>query len=135
MTSRSSPPWPTSAATATTSAFVSSAIQPIATEVSSPPEYARTTRSVMTVALRSVGGGSYAGQPAQPIGEGIAAGGVARDDEDGVVAGDCAEDLRQRRTVQRGGQKMRAPRGGAGDDEVDPRLDADQQVGGQPGDP
>ena len=38
ITSRSSPPWPTSAATATTSAPVSSAIQPMATEVSSPPE-------------------------------------------------------------------------------------------------
>ena len=38
MTSRSSPPWPTSTAQAITSAPVSSAIQPIATEVSSPPE-------------------------------------------------------------------------------------------------
>jgi hypothetical protein len=36
--SRSSPPWPTSTAHAITSAPVSSAIQPIATEVSSPPE-------------------------------------------------------------------------------------------------
>ena len=34
----SSPPWPTSTATAITSAPVSSAIQPIATEVSRPPE-------------------------------------------------------------------------------------------------
>ena len=38
MTSRSSPPWPTSTATATTSAPVSSAIQPMHTEVSRPPE-------------------------------------------------------------------------------------------------
>ena len=38
ITAMSSPPWPTSIATATTSAPVCSAIQPIATEVSSPPE-------------------------------------------------------------------------------------------------
>src|SRR5580658_10173097 len=44
--SRSSPPWPTSTATAITSAPARSAIQPIATEVSSPPEEASTTFSV-----------------------------------------------------------------------------------------
>ena len=38
MVSRSSPSWPTSTAMATTSAPVASWIQPIATEVSSPPE-------------------------------------------------------------------------------------------------
>ncbi|CPU65939.1 Uncharacterised protein [Mycobacteroides abscessus] len=38
MTARSSPPWPTSTATATTSAPVASAIQPMATDVSRPPE-------------------------------------------------------------------------------------------------
>ncbi len=38
MMSMSSPPWPTSTATAMTSAPVSSAIQPMQTEVSRPPE-------------------------------------------------------------------------------------------------
>ena len=38
MVSMSSPPWPTSPATAITSAPVACEIQPIATEVSSPPE-------------------------------------------------------------------------------------------------
>src|ERR1019366_1404104 len=47
MTSRSSPPLPRSTATAMTSAPMASAIQPMATEVSRPPEYARTTRSVI----------------------------------------------------------------------------------------
>ena len=47
MTSRSSPPWPTSTATATTSRPVCSPIHPMATEVSRPPEYARTTRSLL----------------------------------------------------------------------------------------
>ncbi len=46
ITSMSSPPWPTSAATAMTSFPVSSLIQPMATEVSSPPEYAKTTFSL-----------------------------------------------------------------------------------------
>src|ERR1700730_10182235 len=47
MAVRSSPPWPTSTATAMTSASACSAIQPMATEVSRPPEYASTTRCVM----------------------------------------------------------------------------------------
>src|SRR5882757_3247647 len=46
-TSMSSPPWPRSIATATTSRPVSLPIQLIATEVSRPPEYARMTRSDM----------------------------------------------------------------------------------------
>src|SRR5216683_5608540 len=45
--SRSSPPWPTSTARAMTSAPVCSAIHPMATEVSRPPEYASTTRCVI----------------------------------------------------------------------------------------
>ena len=45
----SSPPWPTLTATAITSAPVFSARYGIATEVSSPPENASTTRSVMVV--------------------------------------------------------------------------------------
>jgi len=47
--SKSSPPWPRSRDTATTSPPVISARYGMATEVSSPPEYARTTRFVMTV--------------------------------------------------------------------------------------
>ncbi len=46
-TSMSSPPWPRSIATATTSRPVSLPIQLIATEVSKPPEYAKMTRSDM----------------------------------------------------------------------------------------
>src|SRR5665648_608775 len=48
-TSMSSPPWPRSMATATTSRPVSLPIQLIATEVSRPPEYARMTRSDMSL--------------------------------------------------------------------------------------
>src|ERR1017187_1002255 len=54
MAPRSSPPWPTSTATAMTSAPVCSAIQPIATEVSRPPENASTTRCVMVYPCASI---------------------------------------------------------------------------------
>ena len=47
----SSPPWPTSTATAITSAPVFSARYGMATEVSRPPEYASTTRSVMMLVV------------------------------------------------------------------------------------
>src|SRR5215475_7907651 len=49
MTSMSSPPCPTSTATAITSAPMRSARYGMATDVSRPPEYARTTRSVMSL--------------------------------------------------------------------------------------
>src|SRR5690606_13465777 len=107
MTSMSSPPWPQSMATAMTSAPVSSAIQPIATEVSSPPEYASTTRSVMDVSpsatermRRHPGRWSCdrprldapVGEPQQRGCEFFPALGVAGDDQDGVVSRDGAQD-------------------------------------------
>src|SRR5580658_2395841 len=104
--SRSSPPWPTSTASAMTSAPVSSAIQPIATDVSSPPEYASTTFSVTgappsvwgelreLVAVRSFPAGRRAGplgQPQQRVGQVLAAGRIAGDHQHGVVAADGAQ--------------------------------------------
>ena len=55
-TSMSSPPCPRSIATATTSLPVSLPIQLMATEVSSPPEYARMTRSDMRYSFVVVNG-------------------------------------------------------------------------------
>src|SRR5580658_1231914 len=106
MVSRSSPPWPTSTAQAITSAPVFSAIQPIATEVSSPPEYASTTLSAaMLFPLVDVSACRHEcvrarsptafGQPEQLRRQGVTARRVAGDDQDRVVAGHRAEDGRQ----------------------------------------
>ena len=118
----SSPPWPTSMATATTSAPVCSAIQPMATEVSRPPEYARTTRPSqysfphplqvsVSQGLRRRGwprrSSSALGQGEQLRGEVGAARRVPRDHQHRVVAGHGAEDGRP-------GRRARSPRRGTG---------------------
>src|SRR5580693_4208123 len=130
--SRSSPPWPTSTASATTSAPVCSAIQPIATDVSSPPEYASTTFSVTGappycsyLLSRSrdctvTGPHGYLtarllpprrlaaalSQPQQRVGEVGTAGRVTGNDQHRVVAADGAEHGRPAGVVDRGGQQL-----------------------------
>src|SRR4029079_11282209 len=95
-TSMSSPPWPRSIATATTSRPVSLPIQLIATEVSRPPEYARMTRSDMTNLLLF--------QVLKGGGQLDARHGLAGHHHDGVVAGDGADDVRQRSPIERAGE-------------------------------
>src|ERR1039458_2392921 len=125
MMSRSSPPWPRSTATAMTSAPMASAIQPMATEVSRPPEYARTTRSVTGTPygchrLYDDWGGSTGrigwrdrvsslatGQGQQPAGKGPALRRATGDDHDGVVARDGAKDVRLVRVVNGRSQVVR----------------------------
>src|SRR5215468_9759863 len=112
MTSMSSPSCPTSTATAITSAPVRSARYGIATDVSSPPEYARTTQSpifvpspcvlVCPTAVRLVD--VRAGGPARDLRGELLAGRTAGwflfgDDHDGVVAGNGADHVRQPRAI------------------------------------
>src|SRR5438445_13851556 len=84
-----SPPWPTSTARAMTSHPHSSPIHRTATDVSSPPEYARTTRAPTAAPLlcSSLLLRFEPGQPGQADRDPLAAVGGRADDEDGVVAG------------------------------------------------
>src|SRR5438270_12288155 len=91
-----SPPWPTSTARAMTSQPHSSPIHRTATDVSSPPEYARTTRAPTTTPLLRF----EPGHPGQAGGHLLAPIGGRADDQDGVVAGDGAEDVRQAGPVE-----------------------------------
>src|SRR6202035_4031516 len=82
-TSMSSPPWPRSIATATTSWPVSLPIQLIATEVSRPPEYAKMTRS-------DIDQSPSVGSVLQVLDRGGQLGArhrIARHHQDGVIAG------------------------------------------------
>src|SRR5436190_11401463 len=97
-TSMSSPPWPRSMATATTSRPVSLPIQLMATEVSKPPEYARMTRSdidqsplveQLWVAVQVLEGGGEFGARHRFTG----------DHQDGVVTGHGPDDVGQRGPV------------------------------------
>src|SRR5881396_1577590 len=86
--------WPTSTASATTSAPHSSAIHFTATDVSRPPEYARTTRfavdrSVMTAHP------SEPGQRRELAGDLRAADVLRAHEDQGVVAGHVAEHVGQ----------------------------------------
>src|SRR3954462_9564790 len=80
----------------------------MATEVSSPPEYASTTRSVTGNSLSHLVG-DHAGPFGELVGQGLAAGDVAGHDENGVVAGDGADDVGEPGAVQRAGQELRRP--------------------------
>src|SRR5690606_8537151 len=153
MVSRSSPPWPTSTATAMTSPPVCSARYGIATEVSRPPEYASTTRSLMIVIScamcscssvrcwlgpgRAALASSFApvGQFEERLGDLVSAVRVAGDDEDGVVARDGAEDGRPFGVVDRRRQVLGGPGRGPHHDQVGRRLGRDQQLRGEPGEP
>src|SRR4051812_33877049 len=139
MTSRSSPPWPTSAATATTSLPVSLAIQPMATDVSRPPEYARTTRSDTVLLLGGTGWlvSAALGEPEQPAREGAGGGGrrLAGDEQDGVVAGDAAGHVGQPGAVDRGGQQVGAAGRCAQHHQRTGRLRADAQLLEHPREP
>src|SRR2546429_65497 len=110
----SSPPWPRSMATATTSRPVSLPIQLIATEVSRPPEYARMTRSdidqspLVGPLLQVLDGG----------GQLDAGHRLARYHQDGVVAGDGADHIGQCSAVDRTGQIVRRAGRGAQHREV-----------------
>src|SRR5206468_2817095 len=158
ITAMSSPPWPTSTATATTSAPARSAIQPMATEVSRPPEYASTTRFVITCPLllsrlvprrcsRAVAGRAGAlppapaapmavscplhpplRQPEQRLRHLFPSGRVPGDHQDGVVAGDRTEDGGPSRVVDGGCEQLRSPGRGAQHHQVRARLSAHEQV-------
>src|SRR5690242_12258101 len=106
-----------------TSAPVRSARYGMATDVSSPPEWARMTRSLMLLlpfCLRTPRNGSRAlvRVPRGPAGElgrelcarGGRGGRLPGDDDDGVVAGDGADHLGQAGPVERAGQELRGAR-------------------------
>src|SRR5438270_11534407 len=87
-----SPPWPTSTATAMTSTPSSSPSHRTATDVSSPPLYARTTRFAIALPFLSL-------QPCEgceSLGHRGTAGLLGRDDEDRVVPRDRAHHVGQR---------------------------------------
>src|SRR2546423_12804928 len=84
-----SPPWPTSTARAMTSQPHSSPIHRTATDVSSPPEYARTTRAPTTTPLLRF----EPGHPGQAGGHPLAPLGGRADDQGGVVPRHRAEGL------------------------------------------
>src|SRR6266481_4795056 len=91
-----SPPWPTSTARAMTSQPHSSPIHRTATDVSSPPEYARTTRAPTLAPLLRFEPGE-AGQAGRHL---LAPVRGRADDQDGVVAGHGAEDVGQAGPVE-----------------------------------
>src|SRR6476660_5432443 len=110
-TSMSSPPWPRSMATATTSRPVSLPIQLMATEVSRPPEYARMTRSDMRQI--SLFRGYYGSKTFKRCCQFGAGHRLARHHQHGVVAGARAHHVRQRRAVDGAGQIVGGPGRGA----------------------
>src|SRR4051812_41752136 len=103
-----SSPWPRSRVTAMISAPYFSASHGMATDVSSPPEYARTIRLIFNKPSRQWGRPSvrmFASRPdaskALPHRERC---GIYKDR---VVAGNGADDFRQRRAIDRHGQRLR----------------------------
>src|SRR5258708_3663696 len=102
----SSTPWPTSTAIAITSAPYLSLSQPIATEVSSPPEYASTHRSVTSCSLRCV---LFAGHRLETPSHRPARNSFATDDEDRVVPRDRRDDVLHFPSVDRARDGLRAP--------------------------
>src|SRR5690349_24822115 len=99
----SSPPWPRSMATATTSFPVSLPIQLIATEVSRPPEYARMTRSDPNFG-NLISSLLDAFEFRRQFGAGHR---LTGDHQDGVVPGDGADDVRQGGAVHRASKVVR----------------------------
>src|SRR3954453_10833239 len=108
------PSWPTLTARAITSTPMLSIIQRTATEVSSPPLYASTTR----FATLSSFGSSEVREGGELLGDLRATDALGRDHEERVVAGDGAEDLRQRGTVECRADDVRRARRGAEHDDV-----------------
>src|SRR5205809_1001520 len=90
--------WPTSTASATTSAPHSSWIHFTATDVSRPPEYARTTRCGMGL----LPSWSETGETCELRGDGFSAGRRRTDQDDRVVARHRPEHLREAGPVQGG---------------------------------
>ena len=108
----------------------------MATEVSRPPEYARTTRSVIGGApsqwfCRHAETGPVRGEL---LGQVPSAAGdrLAGHDENGVVAGDGADDVGQAGAVERAGQELRGARRGAQHRQVAAGVDAGEQLAQQP---
>src|SRR5882672_3409458 len=127
----SSCPCPRSSVTAMISASYLSASQRIATEVSSPPEYARTIRFISHscrkkwLALSRTVPATFlmsrvSGRPPafQSLRKARRVGRAATDDEDRVVACNRADDLRQPGPIDRDSQWLRLPRVGLQHDEL-----------------
>src|SRR6188508_2168579 len=106
--------WPTSTAHATTSTSQCSRIHRTAIDVSSPPEYARTTRCFMIDThsfLETCEGGEVGGNRS-------AADRILDDEEERVVAGDGTEDVMQPGPVECGTDDMGTPGRRAQHDDV-----------------
>src|SRR3954451_14181832 len=115
--------WPTSTASATTSAPHSSWIHFTATDVSSPPEYASTTRFAITSASPDDSQAlpeldSQTRQRGKLGGDGSAAGGFGAHDQDGVVTGNGAQDVGEPGAVDRAADDVGGARWRAQHDEV-----------------
>src|ERR1017187_6681000 len=151
---RSSPPWPTSTATAMTSAPVCSAIQPIATEVSRPPENASTTRcvmvypsaSVVVVVLGNVVLGNGGPSPRIRLTASFrelqerprdicSPDWVPGYHQDGIVARHRAQDGRPGGVIDRRREELRPARRRADHDQVGAGLGGDEQFRRDPGQP
>src|SRR3954451_2048891 len=102
----------------------------MATEVSSPPEYASTTRSVTGNSLSHLVG-DHAGPFGELVGQGLAAADVAGHDEYGVVAGDGADDVGEPGAVQRAGEELRRPGRGSQHRDVAAGVHTGQQLAQQ----
>src|SRR5689334_294337 len=121
MCSSPSVSWPTSTAQATTSTPHSSRIQRTATDVSRPPEYARTTRFATTSPLQPCEFGEAAR-------ERRASDGFLAHDEQRVVARDETEHVGKRGTVERRPDHVRAAGRRAQHDEVPAVPDVEHEV-------
>src|SRR5260221_8160661 len=119
-TSVSSRPCPRSSVTAITSAPYCSASHAMAIDVSRPPEYARTIRSISTLPLDPL-----VELPREDLRLAIA----AANHEDGVLAADRADHFRQPRPVDGFGQRLRLRRLGAQDDELLHHVELAQGAG------
>ena len=133
----SSPPWPTSTATAITSRAGllgevrdgDGGVQTSGVRKNDPLGHG-VLPSKLSVSIFGV---------ARPVGElvgqRLAAGDVAGHDEDGVVAGDGADDVGQPGPVQRAGQELRRARRGAQHGDVAAGVDPGEQLAQQPEQP
>src|SRR3972149_9107557 len=111
-----------SSVTATIWAWYFSASQGMATDVSSPPEYAKTIRSIVILVVLKGLGSSQAPLSFrvrfQAVRERRRAPGVARDDENRVVARNRARGFRELCAIGSLGERLRLPPAGSDDDQL-----------------